>query len=243
MALDRNAAYRLADVQDHQGNSRVESRKLYRDRVGCLATDLHWEGRTLRMVFVRDKAGNWIRRRLRTSTVLGVEEKAGCLAVRTLNSVYLLEPAPLPEELPEEYPARSLEEGETGEVIELYLSEEGNHFCKGTYWDGEKTAHPLAASMHLGMAEDSCLIGEKDCMQRIWCRYYVRGPRDIQFYDTLYRQQDDSIPLLIHNCGTIPLKIHFESGGPEGRVLPGERLLLCPGRRDTAGEETAPSGI
>lgn len=228
MTLDRNAAYRLTDVQDHQGNSRVESRKLYRDRVGCLATDLHWEGQTLRMVFVQDGAGNWIKRRLHTSTVLGIEEKDGCLAVKTLNSVYLLEPAALPEDLPEEYPAASLEEGDTGELIELYLSEEGNHFCKGTYWDREGTAHPLAASMHLGMVVDSCLIGDAECMERFYCRYYVQGPRDIEFYDTLYGQQEYVIPLLIHNCGTIPLEIRFEFGGPEGKVLPGSQLLLRP---------------
>lgn len=229
MTWDRKAAYRLTDVQDHQGHSRVESRKLYRDRVGCLATDLHWDGPTLRMTFVRDGAGNYIKRHLHTSTVLGVEERDGLLAVKTENSVYLLEPAgeAVPPEPPLCFPADALGEGYKGELIELYLMEENDHFAKGTYWDARGTAHPLGVSRHLGTVVDSCLLYREDGEPgQYYGRYYLESPGEVEFYDTLYGQQDYSVPILIHNCGTIPLTISLEGYGQAGTVDPGKAALF-----------------
>lgn len=229
MTLDRKAAYRLTDVQDHRGRSRVESRKLYRDRVGCLATDLHWDGPTLRMVFVRDAGGNFIKRPLHTSTVLGIEETAGRLAVKTLNSVYLLEPVG-PDALvepPDLFPAILPDGTQTEELIELYLSEENDHLCKGLYWDKAGVAHPLTTRIHLGMVVDSCLLYAADEKEeRYFARYYLQADDEIQFYDTLYGQQDYSVPLLIHNCGTVPLTISREWYGQVGTVAPGDKALF-----------------
>ena len=229
MRWERNAAYRLLDVQDHQGHSRVESRKLYRDRVGCLATDLHWDGETLRMTFVRDPAGNLIKRHLHTSPVVCAEERNGQLVIRTLNSVYLLEPTgeQLPAEEPLCFPAEALDGTGEGELIELYLMEENDHFCKGTYWDARGAAHPLAVTRHVGMAVDSCLLYDaQDGPGRFYGRYYLQSPGEVEFYDTLYGQQDYSVPFFIHNCGTIPLIISLEGYGQAGTVAPGQAALF-----------------
>lgn len=229
MTLDRKAAYRLLDVQDHQGHSRVESRKLYRDRVGCLATDLHWDGPILRMDFVRDPENRWIKRHLHTSRVLALEERDGLLWIRTQNSVYLLEPADARElaEEPARFPAETLEEPYQGELIELYLTDEGDHFCKGIYWDPQGGAHPLAVSRHVGMVVDTCLLCEAEGdLERIYGRYYLQSPGEVEFYDTLYGQQDYAVPMLLHNCGTTPLEICREGYGPMGRVEPGRAALF-----------------
>ena len=227
MTLDRNAACRLLDVQDHEGHSRVESRKLYRDRVGCLATDLHRVGATLCMTFVRDPAGGLIQRHLNTSTVIGMEEQNGLLMVKTLNSVYLLEPVGALDEVPDVFPEDVLDEGYAGELIELYLSEENDHFRKGTYWNERRAAHPLEVRHHLGMVVDSCLIREADgASGRFYGRYYLNASGKVEFYDTLYGQQDYSVPILIHNCGTIPLAICLEGRGTVGTVDPGKAALF-----------------
>lgn len=233
MTLDRNAAYRLKDVQDYEGNSRVESRKLYRDRVGCLATDLHRDGETLRMTFVRDPAGNFIKRHLHTSRVVCLEERDGLLVVKTLYSVYLLEPvgAESLAGVPDIFPAAVLDEPYEGELIELYLMEENDHFGKGIYWDAQGNAHPLAVTHHLGMVVDSCLIFDpQEGPERFYGRYYLQSPGEVEFYDTLYGQQDYSVPILIHNCGTIPLTISLEGYGQMGRVDPGAAALFRLGR-------------
>lgn len=241
MTLDKNAVYRLLDVLDHQGHSRVESRKLYRDRVGCLAHDLHRDGNTLRMTFVRDPAGNLIKRHLHTSTVVGLEEQRGLLVVKTLNSMYLLEPVEpqVLAENPDVFPAALLGEPYEGELIELYLMEEGDHFCKGIYWDAHRAAHSLELLRHVGMVVDSCLLrdpcGEPE---RFYCRYYLELPEKVEFYDTLYGQQDYSIPILIHNCGTIPLHILLAIYGEVGTVDPGKAALF---RLDCSGKGEKPS--
>lgn len=241
MTLDRNAVYRLLDVLDHQGHSRVESRKLYRDRVGCLATDLYWSGKTLRMTFVRDPAGNLIKRHLHTSRVVGLEEQGGLLAVKTLNSVYLLEPVEpqILAEIPDVFPSALLGEPYAGELVELYLMEDGDHFCKGIYWDARRAAHPLELLRHVGMVVDSCLLrdpcGEPE---RFYCRYYLELPEKVEFYDTLYGQQDYSIPILIHNCGTIPLHILLAIYGEVGTVDPGKAALF---RLDCSSKGEKPS--
>lgn len=240
MTLDRNAAYRLKDVQDYEGHSRVQSRKLYRDRVGCLATDLHWDGDTLRMTFVRDPAGRLIKRHLHTSRVVCLEERKGQLAVKTLNSVYLLEPAGADAlaDVPDVFPAEVLDGSCEGELIELYLMEENDHFCKGTYWDARGTAHPLAVCRHVGMVVDSCLLCDaREETGRFYGRYYLQSPGQVEFYDTLYGQQDYSVPMLIHNCGTIPLTICLEGYGQAGTVDPGKAALF---RLDRPGNTGTP---
>lgn len=229
MTPDRKGAYRLMDVQDYEGHSRVQCRKLYQDRVGCLATDLHWDGDVLRMTFVRDPAGHLIKRHLRTSRVLCLEERDGLLAVKTLNSVYLLEPVASEAlaEVPDLFPAQELDGPWEGELIELWLMEENDHFCKGLYWDAGGTAHPLAVTRHLGMVVDSCLLfDDQEGPGRFYGRYYLESPGQVEFYDTLYGQQDYGVPMLIHNCGTIPLSICREGYGQAGVVDPGKALLF-----------------
>lgn len=241
MTLDKNSVYRLLDVLDHQGHSRVESRKLYRDRVGCLATDLHRDGNTLRMTFVRDPAGNLIKRYLHTSTVVSLEERSGLLVIKTLNSVYTLEPveAQVLAEVPDVFPEVILGKPYEGELIELYLMEDNDHFCKGIYWDAHRAAHSLELLRHMGMLVDSCLLrdpcGEPE---RFYCRYYLQLPGEVEFYDTLYGQQDYSIPILIHNCGTIPLNILLAGYGRVGTVDPGRAALF---RLDCSGKAEIPS--
>lgn len=226
MTLDQNAVYRLLDVQDHQGHSRAQSRKLCRDRVGCLATGFHWDGTALCMTFVRDPAGNFIMRRLHTSTVVSLEERDGRLTVRTQNSLYLLEAvkADLPEGPPRIFPA----EAPAGVLVELYFSEEGDHFCGGLYWDKAGNAQALACTLHLGMVVDTCLIGlvTDKCLGGFVCRYYLGPPDRIEFYNSLYEARGIAVPIMAHNCGTIPLHFCREWDDLKWTVEPGGRALL-----------------
>ena len=38
--ISRDAAYRLLDVTDLEGKSKADSKELYRERVGCIATGI-----------------------------------------------------------------------------------------------------------------------------------------------------------------------------------------------------------
>lgn len=205
--FDVESAYRLVDVQDHSGASKVESRDLYKERVGCIAKKIRTQTlnieekpyQIIRMEFVMDSSGRWIYKRLRTSPVLDVYKKNGRVEIKTINSIYVLEPAELPTQ----------EYQDAVDLIELYLSDEGNRFVKGFYYDADKAPHELEAFVHEGLIVDSCLVHfADDFITGIVCRYFIQ-PETIEFYDTLYHQQEYNTPILIHNCSDKPMKVEF----------------------------------
>ena len=87
--------FRLIDVRDHAGNSKVDSRDLYRARIGCVAQniqkiELEHTGETflvMWMDFVQDSQGRWINLHLRTSPVIDIKKEKDIVEIRTLNSV------------------------------------------------------------------------------------------------------------------------------------------------------------
>ena len=91
MEFDKKAVYRLLDVQDHAGRSKVSGRSLYQDRIQCLATNLRLLSglgqQFVHMDFVQDSQGKWINRHLRTSPVTAIED-GDVLKITTRNSVY-----------------------------------------------------------------------------------------------------------------------------------------------------------
>ena len=205
--FNTESAYRLVDVQDHSGNSKIESRDLYKERVGCIAkkirsSTLNIEGKPCQIIwmeFVMDGSGRWTYKRLRTSPVTDVTQKGEHIEIKTLNSIYVLEPAVLP---PQEYQ-------DAADLIELYLSDEGNRFVKGLYYDADKVPHDLEAFVHEGLIVDSCLVHFADnFITGIVCRYFIQ-PDTIEFYDTLYHQQEYITPILIHNCSDNPMQVEF----------------------------------
>ena len=106
------------------------------------------------------------------------------------------------------------------ELIELYLTDEGDRFAKGYYYDGDGNAHELIACIHQGMLVDTCLIhcASDDLMLRFVCRYYI-APDEVMFYNTLYGQQDYSLPILIHNNSAEPMTITLE-WSPDSWTIP-----------------------
>jgi len=116
----------------------------------------------------------------------------------------------------------------TRDRIELYLSDKGARFDRGCHYDERGGEHPLDCFVHVGMVADSCLIypkGEWDGMAL--CRYFPRQD-GVEFYDTLYGQQDYSTPLRIHNVGSTPLRVRFQFYPPVWTVLPGEQTDILP---------------
>lgn len=222
--IEQGKAYRLVDVRDHRGISKATQSDLYSERVGCVSKDIqmgypHQDGRSrLRIEFIQDSGGNWINRRLHTSPVNDIRESNGGFEVITENSVYVFEPAELKEP----------EYQDEAEVIELYLTTDAHYlFCTGIYYDAEKKPHELVCHVHLGMFQDSCLICLKESRGQIACRYFPHR-HGISFYNTIYRQQDYSRRLLIHNVGKEYLKVAFDLFKAEWRLAPGEKRWITP---------------
>lgn len=225
--FDTESAYRLIDVQDHSGNSKIESRDLYKERVGCIAkrirsSTINIEEKPCRIIwmeFVLDGCGHWIYKRLRTSPVIDVTHNGKYIEVKTINSIYVLEPAVLP---PHEYQ-------DAADLIELYLSDEGNRFVKGFYYDTDKVPHDLEAFVHESLVVDSCLVHfSDDFITGIVCRYFIQ-PETVEFYDTLYHQQEYNTPILIHNCSDKPMKVEFPFSVDVWTIEPwGETKIVPP---------------
>lgn len=200
--IDGSHAYRLIDVLDREGEkSKVHTRELYEERVGAVATNLRtvnaYEGDSfyLNMDFVRTADGRRTSMYLSTSSVETVEETEGLLKIVTRNSVYVLEPAELPE-------PKYLNEKE---LLELYVSVEADDlFCGGVYYDKDGKPIELKGIEHTGTFTDSFLIGlpEEGERGKFLCRYYV-GWDTMEFYSIeCYR-------MVLHNEGTVPIKIRI----------------------------------
>ena len=172
------------------------------------------------MYFKRDSRGNYINRNIHTSLVDYVEETENGLKIHTENSIYILEKTVL----------EHTELLDAANLIELYLSLDDNYYlCKGYYYDFEKKAHELYTNIHVGLMVDSCLIGTIEGRQwgNFICRYFLGGER-IVFYDTLYHQQDYSMPMLIHNNGSGNMVICFDGFSETWTIKPGESKRIVP---------------
>lgn len=233
--IDSTKFYRLLDVKDLDGKSKADSKALYRERVGCIATNIHKSTTYstddmlyLRMSFIQDADGRWIHRALRTSPVTEIREQGDMLEIHTMNSIYVFEQTTTPEPVYRD----------EADLIELYLNDEDTRFCKGFYYDADKKPHELACYVHVGTFVDTCLIhlAEEEFMGDTACRYYLRSG-SVEFYDTLYHQQDYSRRMLIHNTSKHPMKIKFERFSSVWTIAPGGEKYIVPYCAEGADEE------
>ena len=230
--FDRKQAYKLVAVTDANGVDKVHTRRLYKDRINCIAIDFHYDERPvyedkyrMNMTFAQTERGLWCKRRLHTSIVLKVEETKNGVNIHTYNSIYVFERAIL-KEIPYQHSAN---------LIELYLSlEDNDYFGKGFYYDAGKQPHELVEIVHIGMLQDSVLVCfmPGDELHGCVCRYFPNN--QVEFYNTLYGQQDYSTPMLIHNTGKKDLIICFQMFQYKWTIAPGESKYIKPFELDGA---------
>lgn len=227
--FDREKAYKLVAILDKEGKGKANTKSFYADRLNCIAVNLRYDknpvhGTTdefrMKMTFVQKEDGMPVQRKLHTSVVDFVEETERSLKIHTKNSIYVMEEARIIE----------IEPLDEANLIELYLSlMEDNHFAAGFYYDANRKPHELVEYVHVGMFTDSVLIGtyEEVMYDEYVCRYYWRDTC-IEFYDTIYGQQDYSTPMLIHNTGKSDLIIRFEAYPKLWTIKPGESKKIVP---------------
>jgi len=218
--------FRLIDVTDHAGTSKVDSRDLYRERIGCVAQnirqiELEHAGETflvMWMDFVQDSQGRWINLHLRTSPVIDIKIEKDIVEIRTLNSVYVMQAATL---VPNCFRSAT-------DLIELFLTDEGDRFAKGYYYAAAGQPHELVAYTHEGLLVDTCLVHflKEDLMCGIACRYYIDLEK-VEIYNTLYGQQNYGRPILIHNNSSEPMTVEFEMFAGTWTIEPwGEKTIV-----------------
>ena len=220
--------YQLTDVRDLFGRSKAHTRDLYSTRVSCITRHIRLcpyssdvEGLCLHAHFIQDANGNFVNKNLRTSLISEiVEADDGGIEVITANSIYVFEPATLME--PEFREATNL--------IELWLGSGDHRFDKGVHYDADGNPHILQLSIHLGAVRDSFLICHMDNPSVTIARYFS-GYQGIEFYDTIYGQQDYAVPMRIHNTADYELSVRFQFAKIEHRIEPGRELLIHPPER------------
>lgn len=225
--FDKKKPYRLIAVTDKEGRDKGNSHDFYEDRMNCVATGFHYDqfptshdsdNYRLNMRFVQNEHGLPIHRSLHTTTVWKVEEMENGIRIHTSNSIYTFENAELKE----------VTYQDAANLIEMYMSlEDNNYFGDGFYYDENKVPHALSEYVHVGMFQDSVLIhlAEKEMVTA--CRYFPMG-NYVEFYDTLYGQQDYSTPMLIHNTGKKELPIRFQMYPHVWTIKPGESKRIIP---------------
>lgn len=224
--------YKLANILDHNGRSKMDGgrddRERYQRWAGCYTNNIRivtreYLGETYKCLsvnFVSDADGNYTNRHLRTSPILKIEEGIGRVIVHTGNSVYVFVEWRLPEP-----PIRN-----ASNLIELWLGTGDHRFDKGVHYDAAGLPHILQLSIHLGTMRESFLICHMDNPGNIVARYFS-GFQGIEFYDTIYGQQDYSTPIWVHNTADYELSIRFQFAKVEHRIAPGEELLIHPPKR------------
>lgn len=220
--------YRLTAILDRQGSRRSESdskrKEFYRSLEGCIAQNIR-EGtylfsgeKIMRIDIIQDPDGNWINRNFYTSPVEKIcETEDGGLEITTVRSVYRFEPAE---------PKAPVYQDDA-ELIELYLCDQNYQFSAGFYYDADKQPHQLRDTVHMGSVRDSVLIFQSDNFSNCVCRYFPLGST-VEFYDTIYQQQDYSRRILIHNTGSTPLTIRFQGFPASWTIQPGESEMIIP---------------
>lgn len=236
MANYTDKIYRLVEILDREGNSRAETdirhREFYHNLMGCIARNI-WEDtsfrtgdKIMRVDVVQDPAGQWINRNFKTSPLEELRELAdGGLEIVTARSIYRFAPGEL---TPPVYQ-------DAVNLIELYLCAENWLFATGFYYDSEKKPHPLVGDLHLGTFQDSVMVCLEENRGICTCRYFPMGSV-VEFYDSLYHQQEYPYPLLIHNTGKTPLEIRFQHFRATWTILPGEAKTITPFCADGADE-------
>lgn len=231
--FDLEQAYQLVKITNSNGTTKEERPDFYKLYLGCKAVGIQFDSQPdfenkhrLWMHFIQDENGNWIRRDLHTSIVYQINETVDGIEVHTHNSIYYLQKTVLEEP----------EYREEAELIELYLSLDDNcNFCKGFYYDCNKEKHELFPYIHVGLVVDTALVGIKERIEEcdFLCRYYI-WPDKIEFYNTIYQQQDYSVPILVHNNGSQNLIVCFEFMNVTWTIKPGESKRIVPYRLDGA---------
>lgn len=218
--------YQLVDVRDLFGRSKAHMSELYSARVGCITPyirmrpyDSKVDGLCLYVYFNQDADGNFVNRHLRTSEISEIIEGEE-IEVITANSIYVFKPAE-----PKEPEYR-----EASNLIELWLGTGDYLFDKGIHYDADGAPHLLTNSIHLGNIQDSFLICHRDNPSITVARYFS-GFQGIEFYDTIYGQQDYSMPILVHNTADYELSIRFQFAKIEYRVESGREKLIQPPER------------
>lgn len=171
----------------------------YEERLECigflrLRADTKPKQSCLFVQFRRNAKGKRTNLQLTTSPLVDIEFCDELLQVTTQNSIYYFEEASVPATV-------YLQEKN---LLELYLTAEGNCFCEGTLYDAEGTPHPLQCLAHEGLFEDSYLLYEH--LPAFVCRYFT-DLRGLCFYDASDSRLDT---MLFHNESDKPLRVGFQ---------------------------------
>lgn len=221
--------YQLVDILDHERKSKANGSPEEKQRCeflcGCYTNYInirtfsngHVSAECLDVWFEADIDGAHTRRHLRTSPIKEIDRGLGRVIVHTANSIYAFKEAPIPE--PEYRKATNL--------VELWFGKGVYKFDKGVHYDRSGDPHILTIYAHLGTFEDSFLISYRDDLSVTVARYF-RGFSRIEFYDTLYGQQEYDLPMLIHNTSEVPLTIEFDFCNDEYVIAPGSEQLINP---------------
>lgn len=216
------SSYRLLDVTDKTGHSRVAEGTRYQRYAGCVGVNMHllevWPGQddiqVLGLEFVRDEKNRPISRRLRTSPVEKTEKRKGRLLVTTCNSIYHLEPAVCPP----------LECTAPKGIIELYLHNKGNFFFAGFGWNATGNPCPIRYYLHSGMFQDSCLLileGSSQCV----CSYFPLA-NGVELYggSAPGHQFSEAQRFLVHNVSDDPLWLRTDAEAPKLVIMPHSKI-------------------
>lgn len=215
--------YRLIDVTDHKGKSKVDENSIYQHWIGCVAKNIRKQEyygtrhECVHMEFFLDSTGEYLHRTLRTSPVTEIRELGHGIQIRTTNNVYVLE----------EFTVSEPETEQNSYLIELWLDNSHTNFCRGYFYSPTGNHQGLYPCVHLGMNEYSVLLNLNDDSFPAICRYYP-GFSEIKFFNTPFHRSKHKTQILIHNVGEHVLHVTFRGAPDVYKIMSGGNLLINP---------------
>lgn len=210
--INNKNVYRLISMTAQDFSANNELKELYeldKDIEGAVATDFEivttgLGKQFMKMVFKESADGRKLHKRYKTDEILRIEEATEELIINTKSYIYHFKNAKLKND----------EFKDATNLIELYLSADGDKFCGGYYYD--KNGVPRELDMHVHISNNIItgrvgIYAGYHCDEFL-CRYYIEEGNSIRFYSSIINEYGYETDLLIHNEGLSLINIEMADG-------------------------------
>ena len=211
--------YRLIDVTDRKGKSKIDENSIYQHWIGCVAKYIRKQKyygtrhECVHMELFLDSAGSYLHRTLRTSPVAEIRELGHEIQIRTTDTVYVLEDV------------IGSETEQNSCLIELWLDNSHTNFCKGYFYSPTGNRQGIYPCVHLGINEYSVLLNLNDDSFPDICRYDPSFS-GIKFLNTPCQKLKHNTQILLHNVGEHMLHVTYKGNPTVYKIMSGGSLLI-----------------
>ena len=171
--------------------------------------------------FRQDLDGNSINQTILTDRIRDLYDRESSVVVETANTRYLFQKAAPPKP----------EFREESNLMELWLSPDGDGFCKGIHYDADGSPHVLKDWTNTGNWMKDRFLCYADDLSVTVAQYHPRV-QALEWCDVYSRQHGFRTPFWIHNVSEKPMTFHLLPDDSKWEIESGGDLRIYPGTQE-----------